>query len=277
MNVFFCVFSLVGEPLSESDLIFAKFMGYLMLLFLAGVTVVFIYQQLPSYFVHVYFPLKKLPNREKFVLETQVDYYKKLSDKKKKYFEHRVARFLNNHPIIPRENMVVTPEVRVLIASSSVALTFGFRQYTYQSFKVIILYPDIYFSNITGQYHKGEFNPRNKALVFSWEHFLEGMKADDDNINLGYHEFAHALHFEMKLNKHANSILFKKHFRQLLLELRKTEKREKLLNSTYFREYAFENKYEFLAVLIESYFETPETFQAEFPLFYKNIRKILNQ
>jgi len=124
-------------------------------------------------YTHLYFSLRKLSDIERNVLQTEVDFYKKLSDKQKRYFEHRVSVFLKNHPIIPREDLVLTPAMKVLIASSSVALTFGLQQYTYRSFNVILIYPDIYYSTITEQYHKGEFNPKNKVLVFSWKHFLE--------------------------------------------------------------------------------------------------------
>jgi|SRR5690554_63886 len=230
----------------------------------------------PKY-THFYFPLKKLAASEKRVLETEVDYYKRLSVKHKKYYEHRVAKFLQTHPIVPRESIELTPQMRVLIASSSVSLTFGLKRYTYRSFNTILLYPNTYYSTITKEYHKGEFNPKNKVLVFSWEHFLEGKKNPTDNINLGLHEFAHALHFDMKLKSHPNSIQFRKHFLKLLLELRNPAKREKILATGYFREYAFKNKYEFLAVLVEHYFETPEVFKQHFPVFFEKLRKMLNQ
>lgn len=235
----------------------------------------FIYKK-PLY-THLYFPLKKLPSHEKPILQNEVEYYKRLPEKKKKYFEHRVAVFLEHHPIIPKENIVVTPQMRVLIASTSVALTFGFQRFLYRSFKAILVYPDIYFSTITEQYHKGEFNPKEKVIVFSWKHFIEGHSITNDNIHLGFHEFAHALHFEMKQEDHPNSHHFIKYFIRLLLEIRRPEKREKLLNTTYIREYAFENKYEFLAVLIENYFETPDIFKQEFPIFYQKLKKMLNQ
>src|SRR5690554_6149592 len=228
-------------------------------------------------YTHLYFSLRKLSDIERNVLQAEVDFYKKLSDKQKRYFEHRVAVFLKSHPIIPRENLVLTPAMKVLVASSSVALTFGLQRYIYRSFRVILLYPDIYYSTLTEQYHKGEFNPKNKVLVFTWKHFLESHQSADDNLNLGLHEFAHALHFEMKLKGNPNAHHFKKSFLKILLELRNPEKRQKLSTSPYFRKYAFENKYEFLAVLIETYFETPERFQADFPVFYQQIRKMLNQ
>jgi Mlc titration factor MtfA (ptsG expression regulator) len=273
----FILESISSNASDESVIALAKNSTIFLLVILLGLTVIFLSQQFPFFLVHAHFPLKKLSEREKFILQSEVDYYKRLPEKKKKYFEHRVVVFLLKHPIIPRENIVVTPQMRVLIASASVALTFGFKRYTYTSFRSILVYPDIYFSTITEQYHKGEFNPKSQVLVFSWKHFLEGNSITNDNINLGLHEFAHALHFEMKMEQHPNSHYFKKYFLKLLLEIRKAEKREKLLNTTYFRQYAFENKYEFLAVLIENYFETPDVFQKEFPVFYQKIRRMLNQ
>ena len=37
------------------------------------------------------------------------------------------------------------------------------------------------------------------------------------------------------------------------------------------------NKYEFIAVLIEHFFETPEEFKAKFPYIYENLMVMLNQ
>jgi hypothetical protein len=47
---------------------------------------------------------------------------------------------------------------------------FGMRHYLIDVFDKIIIYPQPYFSTITQEYHKGEFN-RNETLVFSWKIF----------------------------------------------------------------------------------------------------------
>jgi Mlc titration factor MtfA (ptsG expression regulator) len=52
--------------------------------------------------------------------------------------------------------------------------------------------------------------------------------------------------------------------------------KNKLITSDYFRKYAFENHYEFIAVLIESFIETPEEFKSEFPKIYNKIKTMLN-
>ncbi|TCI91489.1 zinc-dependent peptidase [Tenacibaculum sp. M341] len=111
------------------------------------------------------------------------------------FFEHRVAKFIRTYDFIPRNNIEITPEMKVLIASSYVKLTFGMRWYLTKTFNKIIIYPEAYYSLITQQYHKGEFNPALKAIIFSWEDFLIGDIIQNDNINLGIHEFTHAMTF----------------------------------------------------------------------------------
>ena len=49
-----------------------------------------------------------------------------------------------------------------------------------------------------------------------------------------------------------------------------------LIGSKYFRAYAYTNQYEFFAVLLESFIETPLEFQARFPEFNNYMRQMLN-
>ena len=52
--------------------------------------------------------------------------------------------------------------------------------------------------------------------------------------------------------------------------------RKDLLNSGFLREYAFENQYEFVAVLLEHFFESPEEFKSKFPSIYIKVKEMLN-
>lgn len=60
-------------------------------------------------------------------------------------------------------------------------------------------------------------------------------------------------------------------------EVNNAEFREQLIQSKYFRIYAFTNKFEFLAVILEHYFETSLEFKERFPHLYKNVSLMLNQ
>ena len=83
-----------------------------------------------------------------------------------------------------------------MIASSAIQLTFGLPKINLKHFERILIYPDEYYSTINKQYHKGEVNPRLKAIVVSWKAFVAGYADPHDGINLGLHEMAHALKLE---------------------------------------------------------------------------------
>lgn len=228
------------------------------------------------FFVHFYPNIQKLNANQSHVLNKKFDYYNSLSNKKKKYFEHRVATFINKYEFIGKEDFLITDEVQVLIAATSVMLTFGFRSYLYTAIDKVIVYPTSYYSTSNDAYHKGEFNPRMKAIVFSWQDFKEGYDISNDNLNLGIHEFTHVLQFQSLKKQHVSAIIFTKMFNQILLEISHPNNREKLIASNFFRSYAYTNEFEFLAVIIEHYFESPNLFKQEFPKLFENVSKMLN-
>lgn len=80
----------------------------------------------------------------------------------------------------------------------------------------------------------------------------------------------------LKINKTQVQDIFKRNYNNLLHFLEDKDEQKKLVNSGYLREYAFENQYEFLAVLVEHYFETPEEFNQKLPEIFDYVRRILN-
>ena len=148
--------------------------------------------------MHFYLRKKKLPKNKKEFLIGNVSFYQKLDGNHKDYFEHRLVKFIRTYDFIERENFTMTPEIKVLIASSYIKLTFGMRKYLTTTFDKIVVYPSSFYSMITKQYHKGEFNPGFKMIVFSWEDFLLGDVILNYNLNLVIHVFIHALTFHGK-------------------------------------------------------------------------------
>lgn len=227
-------------------------------------------------FIHIYFFKKKLPRNKKEFLESSIGFYQNLSPKYKVYYEHRIATFIRRYDFIERDGFDITPEVKVLIASSYIKLTFGMRRYLTNTFQRVIVYPSIYYSLITEQYHKGEFNPALKTIIFSWEDFLLGDIITNDNINLGIHEFAHALTFHGVKSKDASARVFYKFYRKLSVFLDDQENIEYLTSTGFFRDYAKTNKLEFIAVILEHFFESPEELKQHYPKVYYKIKRMLN-
>lgn len=223
-----------------------------------------------------YFTYKRLSDSQLVILINEFGFYKKLSEKHKKQFEHRVAHFISEKEFIDRENLVVTEQMIVLIAAIGCMLSFGRKNYSYSLINFILIYPEEFFSTINKNYHKGEFNPKEKALVLSWNDFEKGFRISNDNLNVGIHEFMHAMQLEARKGRDIDSVRFSKQFKNILKQLSLKEVQEKLHRTEFFRAYAFTNQYEFMAVLAEYFFESPQDFKSNFPVIYNHTKKLLN-
>jgi len=226
--------------------------------------------------VHFYLCKKKLSKDQKTILRKNSSFYNRLSSIGKGRFEHRLKCFLNDKVFIPRQDFVLGEEEKLLISATAVMLTFGMRKYMLPILEKIIVYPTAFYSTIDERYHKGEFNPRLKALVLSWEDFEEGFRIEDDNLNLGIHEFTHAIHLNSIKKSDTASVVFSDGFSELLRLLRNEDLVEEIKKSGFIRDYAFTNEFEFLAVVVENFIESPSEFKNQFPSLYKKIQQMFN-
>ena len=228
-------------------------------------------------YVHFYPVKKDLAYQYEDILIQHFTFYNNLSHRHKKYFKHRVAKFIKRYKIHGREGLEVTPEIKVTIAATWVMLTFGMRKYLPHIFQDIILYPDVYQS-VTGNWHKGEFNYPANVVIFSWKHFLQGVLGGAGNINLGLHEFAHVLHVYATDTDEAGAWgdLYAKMYNNVVDYLNHGQNREALLEVGYLRDYAFTNNAEFMAVMLECFFETPDDFRVKMPELYNMAATMIN-
>ncbi|MDT0293324.1 zinc-dependent peptidase [Mesonia ostreae] len=227
-------------------------------------------------YTHFYVRLKKLsPQHQKFLKQKFV-FYTRLSPKQQSFFQHRLITFIAHKSFEGRDDFEITEEVKLYIGATAVMLTFGMRNFLLNRLQKIIIYPDVYFSTINKVQHKGEFNPHLRALVFSWKDFLVGFDTHKDNVNLAIHEFMHVIQINTHNHKNISAVIFSDANKELENLLKQDDLRNKLINSRYFREYAFTNRVEFLAVLVESFIESPQVFKQNFPEFYKKIKEMLN-
>lgn len=223
-----------------------------------------------------YFHLKHLQPNQLNILKSQFSFYNKLEGKYKRYFEHRVASFIEDKTFIGRKGVKIDNEKKVLVSATACMLTFGFRNYYIGLIDRIFIYPDEFYSTSNEKFHKGEFNPQLRALVLSWKDFKEGIENETDKINLGIHEFTHAIHINCLKKRDVSSIIFRSSLNELISIISDKKHRSKLIESHFLRKYAFTNQFEFLAVSIESFIETPAEFKAKFPLMYNKIKQMLN-
>ena len=226
--------------------------------------------------VHFYLKKNELTISQKDILHQNFKFYNSLSSKNKKRFQHRLHCFLAKKDFISRDGVELDEVKKVLISATAIMLTFGMRKYLLPIVERIIVYPEKFYSTIDKRYHKGEFNPRLKALVLSWKDFEEGFKIENDNLNLGIHEFTHAIHLNSMRKSDTASVIFSDGFSELISLLRKDLEVGELKNSGFIRDYAFTNEFEFLAVVVENFIESPNEFKSRFPKVYKKIQQMFN-
>ncbi|MDH5379728.1 MAG: zinc-dependent peptidase, partial [Cyclobacteriaceae bacterium] len=97
-----------------------------------------------------------------------------IPQKKQRLFRARVAKFIAMKEFVVRGDLPkVTDEMKVLIGSLAIQLTYGHPNIYFQNFYKILIYPDSYYSEISKNYHHGEVSPRG-YIILSWKNFLEG-------------------------------------------------------------------------------------------------------
>ena len=211
------------------------------------------------------------------ILKKEFTFYNKLSSKNQRIFNHRISVFMDDKNFIARDGLTINEEIKVLISATAVMLTFGFKNYKLPIIKTILVYPESFYSKQNKQFHKGEMNPKLGVIALSWKDFKHGFDVDNDNLNLGIHEFGHAIHFNSYKNNDVSALIFRDGFKDLKSYLKSNEaKRRELIQTKYFREYAYSNEFEFVAVLIECFFETPIEFKTSFPRIYNYVKLMLN-
>ena len=210
------------------------------------------------------------------ILQKHYPFYQKLPLTSKKTFENRVARFIAMKHFIGEDGMVITDQVKALIAAAAIQVSFGLRDFRYLHFDTIYIFPEKFYSKFGKAYHLGETNPRMRSISFSWYDFLKGIAIEDDNLNLGLHEFSHALFLNYVAGKKedwhfdAHYETWKSEGSQQFFALRES-------GQDYIRDYATTNLMEFFAVCVECFFETPRLLNEKHPDIYASIRKLLKQ
>jgi Mlc titration factor MtfA (ptsG expression regulator) len=209
----------------------------------------------------------------KEILDRNFKYFQNLNDNEKDLFIRRVNTFLKMKKWIGKNDLSVDLHKRVIISASAIQLTFGLETFLMPHFTTIEVYPDIYLNTRTGNRHKGEVNSFGLVRL-SWNYFEAGYEKDDDKINLGLHEMAHALDIS-SLTKTSEYLMYL--FARFRLNYK--ENYYKFLDGKFkfLREYGKDNQREFFAVLIETYFENPKELHENIPDLYLDLCFLLNQ
>jgi Mlc titration factor MtfA (ptsG expression regulator) len=208
------------------------------------------------------------------LLKQKNSYFRNLSAEAQERFVERVFQFMEEKYFVGREGLVITDEIRVLISASAIQLTFGLKEYTISHLHTINVFPKAFYSRLFETSFKG-LTTQGGVVSLSWEDFREGYSIDDDKLNLGLHELAHALNIDLAGGTYDEQFVY--HFEKWKLAAFEDFKRLKFGGITFLRKYGSRNFHEFFAVCIEHFFEAPAQFRVELPHLYGHTALMLNQ
>lgn len=229
--------------------------------------------------IKMLFFFKKLSIEDIGILEKFFPYYRNLSDDHQQEFLERLRYFFVSKTFIPRGGLKeIGREMELLISATAVMVTFGFRQVRLSHFSKILVYPDDYYSTINKKYHRGEVNPKLGIIVLSWKSFVEGFLQNNDGVNLGVHEMAHALKLENQIHYNQESDFFNPERWKVYSKFAQEEiLKIKSKKGSFFRDSASIDTHEFFAVALESFFERPSDFKNYHPDLYQSLVFLLKQ
>jgi len=210
------------------------------------------------------------------ILSEQSLYYKSLNEEEKILFAKRVVKFLRDKKFDCSENFELNDDIKVTIAATAVQITFGYKhEYDYKSVNKVYILPKDFTSNSTHKLSKGETGHRGEFcyVALSWESFKDGIRDSNDGINVGLHEFAHALFINNIEGNTAYEFISKiKDWHNEVTNIANEQQ-----THDFFRKYAFVNQMEFFAVSIEYFFENPQGFIQHIPELYSLLTVMLSQ
>ena len=210
------------------------------------------------------------------VLSRYSQYYRRLDSPNKHRFESRLAELLLHLTFSGGTSDHDVPlEMKIVVGSAQIQLTFGLDQYLPVNYEQITLMRDAYRVTNYERPLVGHVDPNQTRIYLSWKHVRHGFLIPDDAVNVALHEFAHWLDFE---NKILNSELlceteysqWREHAMKKLLTVRQRQ-------NTFLNDYSGRNMLEMFAVCVEAFFEQSQQFHEKIPGLYAALTDLLNQ
>jgi Mlc titration factor MtfA (ptsG expression regulator) len=222
-----------------------------------------------------------LSEADRALLERHVSFYAGLSPDDRKTYETDIAIFLAEHRIEGVDDVAISREVELLVAATAVRLIFRRPDWEYRDFGTILVYPGgfrndgSYSTDISGDEPVAVGLVHSAGnVILSLPHLLAGFRADNDGLNVGYHEFAHVLDGFRPDGVPAELSLgaYRPWVEVMQREFEKVHKGRSVLRS-----YAGTDPAEFFACAVEAFFEQPAKVLEKAPDLYRELSGFFNQ
>ena len=215
------------------------------------------------------------------VLQFHIAFFRALTEPEKERFRQLIKVFLDEVRITGIRTEV-DDTVRVLVAASAVIPIFGFHDWEYHRLGEVLIYPGSFGEKYqtTGSADKNilgmvGLKHLSGVMILSKPSLLGGFDNQSGKDNVGIHEFVHLVENEEAAHGLPPEVPWQavKHWLQYVAaELSHPPK-----NRSYINEYAYTNEHEFLAVLAEYFFKSPDQLQKKNPQLYNMLREMFHQ
>ena len=215
-------------------------------------------------------------------LQESVSFYRDLTAEDKTRFQYRCLSFIYATEFVGH-NVVVSEKDKLLVASGSVILAWGFERWHYVKVDTVILVDrafneDSLFdeedSHITGLV--GTHHLRGK-MILSQAALHQGFSNDNDKRNVAIHEFAHLIDMAdgeidglpRQISEQASALPWLALVQNKIADIN-TKKSD-------IRDYGATNNAEFFSVACEYFFEQPKLLKRKHPELYKALEGFYKQ
>jgi len=215
-------------------------------------------------------------------LHNTVSFYRALDAKNKLKFEQRCMAFISNTEFVGHQ-LTVSDEDKLLVASGSVILAWGFNHWQYVKVNTVYLVPRSFNensefgmddSNITGLVGTHHLSGK---MILCQPALHQGFSNDNDKRNVAIHEFAHLIDMAdgdidglpSQLSEHAFALPW--------LSLVRDKIRQIESGNSDIRDYGATNQAEFFSVATEYFFERPKLLKRRHPHLYQTLETFYKQ
>lgn len=218
-----------------------------------------------------------LKNRYHETLVHYSRYYVDLHPKLKKEFILRLHVLLKLLKFTSETRFIVSKEMKTIIASAIVQITFGLKNYAPKMYNTIDIAGSAFKFDNASSPLIGDVDGYSKIISLSWPDVEKGFLIPDDAINLAINQFTYSLCCEDNENAIFNRFFNDKKFKKWEKEAVKkmAELKEKTSKLPY--PYKGNNTLHLFALCVEIFFEQPNKFQSMLPELYKSLSELLNQ
>ncbi len=213
---------------------------------------------------------KYLDSKEARVLYRHFAYYRKLSPVLKRIYENRVAHFMYSKDYMDADGNEVSEKKKILIAAYAAQFTFGLKNFHFEHFNKVTVFPSRFYSKRHGDFTTWEVDSEG-SISLSWKDFYLGLKNKQSLSPIGLRIMANVVKIENeRVEKHG-----------LQLRLNKDDHISNdfqgALTGSLFTSQDMTNNDEFFVACLINFFDKPLEFRNRYPGLFRDIDQMLHR